>query len=157
MIKYDKEQVLLILNIKNVILSNHITCFGLMKVETDIVEWEVIDGIIISRYKDGVEIGLKDVQEMVEKRLATQEHTMPIFNDSRAVKSIDKEARDFLANEGSEKLSAVAVLIQSPVGRVVFNFYIHFSKPKVPTKFFLSKEEALAWLEQFKLNEEAGH
>ncbi len=118
-------------------------------IKTPVCEWHEEDGIIMSKYLKGVVLNLEDTKEMVRMRLEKQTKVMPIFNDPTAMKSIEKEARDYLANEGSEGLSAVAILVTNSVAYMAFNFYVKLSKPKVPTKFFTDKDEAIAWLKTF--------
>nr|WP_187262283.1 hypothetical protein [Pontibacter beigongshangensis] len=70
--------------------------------------------------------------------------------DITKVKKSTKEARDFMANEGNEQVTASAILVTSPVLRMMANFYISVNKPKNPSRMFTDKREALEWLAQFK-------
>jgi len=42
----------------------------------------------------------------------------------------------------------VALLIASPLSRVLGNFYLRINRPETPTRLFSSEEEAGAWLRQ---------
>lgn len=74
----------------------------------------------------------------------------PCLFDITTVKKITAEARNYLANEGNELVLASAILINSPITKMIGNFFIAVNKPKNPTRLFTNKEEALKWLEQFK-------
>ncbi len=111
---------------------------------------ELKDGIIHATYKPNLTITLEVAKTVVNNRIAWQKKTLPLFSDSRGVNYADKPAKDYLANEGSEKLSAVALWVDSPMLIASVNFYLKISKPIVPTKLFLKKEKALQWLEKFK-------
>jgi hypothetical protein len=70
--------------------------------------------------------------------------------DARGLKEIDKAARDYLAREGSDLVIAVGILIESPVTRILTNFYLTISKPLTPTKLFTDRDEAIAYLNSYK-------
>jgi hypothetical protein len=71
--------------------------------------------------------------------------------DLRQIRSQDREAREYYTRpENAKALRAVAVLIDSPMSRVIGNFFIGFSKPVVPTRLFRSEAEAIEWLQAFR-------
>jgi len=71
-----------------------------------------------------------------------------VLVDLRQLKSQSAEARAELAGPRAVRVSrAVALLIGSPLSRVVGNFYLRFNRPETPTRLFSSEEEARAWLE----------
>ena len=45
--------------------------------------------------------------------------------------------------------AAVALLIGSPMSRVIGNFYLGFNRPQTPTRLFTDTDEAEAWLRTF--------
>lgn len=64
---------------------------------------------------------------------------------------ISKEASQYTAlPEASEYTFANAVLIESLAKKLLFNFYLRFSKPVVPTKGFTNRTEAFEWLMSLK-------
>jgi len=74
----------------------------------------------------------------------------PILSNIKFVKNSTKEARDFLASEkGCEGVIAAAILIDSPMGNMIGNFFIFISKPLRPTKIFTNEAEAKKWLSQY--------
>ncbi|HZI11771.1 MAG TPA: hypothetical protein VE153_15415 [Myxococcus sp.] len=107
--------------------------------------------IIIGRFRAGAEVTLDDARENVALcRQMNAGRKRPVLVDLRAVKSQSAEARAYLAGrEGSEICQAVGLLIDSPLSRVLGNFYLGMNKPVVPTRLFTSEEEALAWLRSF--------
>jgi len=70
----------------------------------------------------------------------------PKLVDMRAVQGIDREARAYYSGGFA---TAVALLVGSPVTRVMANFFIGLNKPPVPTRLFTSEDEAVAWLKGF--------
>ncbi len=71
----------------------------------------------------------------------------PLLVDMRNVKSIDRTARQELA--AFTGVASVAILVDSPVSRVVSNFFTAFNKAAVPLRLFSSEAEATEWLKGF--------
>ncbi len=116
-------------------------------VENNYAKFHLKDGVIHFVYKQGAEIDLAAAKEVVDSRLKAQGNEFfSVICDVRGLKSVNKEARDYLAKQGSEKVSAVALIVGSPARKVMSNFYLSVNKPEVHTKLFLSYEEAIAYL-----------
>lgn len=85
------------------------------------------------------------------RREMTQCQTMPILSDSRRVKEFEKDARQYLASDENTKyVSAGGIIISSQLQKIIGNFFLFINKPNVPSKLFTHKEEALAWLSEYK-------
>lgn len=70
-----------------------------------------------------------------------------VFADLRKVRTISKEARDYLSQgKAVENVIAAALLANSISARLIFNFFLNFNKPPLPIKLFQTREEALKWL-----------
>src|SRR5215212_6277647 len=70
--------------------------------------------------------------------------------DMRQIRSQDREARQYYTRPGCEKtLRAVAIVIASPMSRVIGNFFIGFGTRSVPNRLFTSETEAMEWLKSF--------
>jgi hypothetical protein len=54
--------------------------------------------------------------------------------------------RHFAGKEHAEIFSKCALIVTSPVSRIIGNFFLGANKPLKPTRLFTSKEEGLAWL-----------
>jgi len=71
----------------------------------------------------------------------------PLLVDLRNLESISKEARDHYSMRNREPgVTSIALLIDSPIGSVIGNFYMLISKPTVPTKLFTDENNAIKWL-----------
>ena len=64
--------------------------------------------------------------------------------------SIDRAKSASLEPPYPDLVIAVGILIESPVTRILTNFYLTISKPLTPTKLFTDKDEAIAYLESYK-------
>lgn len=109
------------------------------------------DGICHSIVLPGSEITLPDAQENSVKVAQVSNGTKPpILVDIREIATITKEARDHFAMKGRESgVTAIALHIKSPVSRVIGNFYLGISKPKVPTRLFTNEKTAIVWLTKY--------
>lgn len=110
------------------------------------------DIVIIDWYKTLKEIKLNHVKEIVKivGELGNGEK-IPVFVMTFDFIYIHSEAKAYSASEEGEKYSlANAVLIDNLAKALVFNFYLKFNKPTVPTKAFRNIEDGLAWLNIFK-------
>ena len=107
-------------------------------------------GIVYAVYKTKT-IDINIAKNMLHQRFnICNGKVYPLLADITQLNSINKEARDYLGDEGVKLLNANAILIKSSVNRIIGNFYLNITKPKIPTKLFTNKEEALIWLQQFK-------
>ena len=89
-----------------------------------------------------------DAQERVRERLGKEKTRVLI--DMRLIKSISREARMYYANERTASIQrATALLIGSPVSRVIANFFMGLNRPLTPTKMFTGETEAIRWLRTF--------
>ncbi|MDH5365563.1 MAG: hypothetical protein OEW67_01145 [Cyclobacteriaceae bacterium] len=62
------------------------------------------------------------------------------------------EARNFYAKdpEHIKLYTACALLTDSPMGKVLANFFMGFNKPLKPTRMFTDLEAAEKWIDSFK-------
>ncbi|MCM4161596.1 hypothetical protein FHG64_06235 [Antarcticibacterium flavum] len=119
--------------------------------ENERVRIKIETGILYFEYLPNTVLTLEVARKIVAARLALQENkSYPIFCDIRGIDAIDKQARDYLAKEGSILAKAVSSLALEPVSTSIVEFYIQTSKPRIPTKIFTNKFLALKFLEQYK-------
>ena len=99
--------------------------------------------------------GAQDTLQNAQASLAAIRQTAagikrPVLVDIRRIKSATIEARKFWSGEEVPKVvNAVALLINSPVSRVVGNFYLGLNRSLVPTKIFTDEIQAVDWLKPF--------
>jgi len=94
-----------------------------------------------------VEDGIRIRREM------TGDKKIVMLSDIRKLKTITREARERLSGkDGGENVVAVAIVINSKIQMVLYNFFTQIYKAPSPTKLFINKEEAIQWCKKF-LNE----
>jgi hypothetical protein len=95
---------------------------------------------------------LNDAQENVRVITQLVEDTpKPLLIDMSKVKSMSRDARMFYAGpEPPKVITAVAMVTNSNIGKLVANFFISLTTQSLPTKMFTEFDAAKQWLMQFK-------
>jgi hypothetical protein len=68
----------------------------------------------------------------------------PMLVDMATTESVSRQARAVFSIPCAA--SRIALLGASPVDRVLANFFISLHVPPCPTRFFTSRDDAMAWL-----------
>lgn len=113
--------------------------------------WLGEDGIVRIIHVPGAEVTLEDAKEtMLAYLQIRQDKRRPLLVDTRTMKFLAREARKYYAgDEAAKGASAVAIIVGTPVSRVLGNFYLGFSNPHLPSRLFSSDDEALEWLKGY--------
>ncbi len=102
--------------------------------------------------------GNQEIEELAKENVDAQESVRDglkktktrVLVDMTAITEISKEARDYFANERTASIQrATALLIDSPVSRVIGNFFMGLNKPISPTRIFTDPHKAIQWLHTF--------
>jgi hypothetical protein len=119
-------------------------------IDNNEISLDIEDGIVTANFKVQ-HFDLQTVQRLVEDRKKVfNGKVYPAIANVVSLKSSTKAARDFFASEsGCEGISATAVIVNSPVGSIIGNFYIRISRPLRPVKLFTDILKAKKWLVQF--------
>jgi hypothetical protein len=113
--------------------------------------WMGADGIVRTKVKPQAEVTIKESLENSDAVNSFKtEKKYPLLIDSRNIKSISKEARDHFSIQNREtRINSFAVIIDSPLSRIIGNFFMGLNKPSVPAKLFNNEEDAVVWLKQY--------
>jgi hypothetical protein len=94
---------------------------------------------------------VKEAHETIGKVGKGQRYPLLIIAEKDS--TLDTAAMAYMAKDDSNPYSnAEAIVIYSISQKLLGNFYLSFNRPKKPTKVFTKMEEALQWLEQFKVS-----
>jgi hypothetical protein len=115
------------------------------------ITWKDKRGICFTRVKRDAFVQLKDAVENKENVITLfGTETPPILVDLREILSISREAREYFAMKNRKAgVSAIAMIIKSPVSKTIGNLYLRINTPTVPTKLFTSEEKAIEFLKTF--------
>lgn len=128
-----------------------------MNVPDDAIEvtcfysWMGEDGIARTKVKKGAEVTIDHAREnsVAVNSLFTGKK-YPLLIDARGIKSMTRDARNQFSTKGREtNVLAFAIVIGSPLSRVIGNFFMGINKPAVPTKLFDNEIEAEKWLKPY--------
>lgn len=113
--------------------------------------WVGEDGIVRIIFVPGAEVTLRDAREIMDAYHKLRKgRRLPLLVDTRRMRSNSREARHLFAGEEAQgSATAAAIIVDTPVTRVLANFYLGLSKPRLPSRLFSSEDEALAWLKGY--------
>jgi len=120
--------------------------------DTPFVHYQLNDDLLTATYKKGLKISLDMAKDIVKSRLELTNHRpLLVLVYNQGVVSMEKKARDYLSsNEGVSEIIAAAIVLDSPFGSFLGNFFISVTKPKIPARIFSKREDALKWLQKFR-------
>jgi len=73
----------------------------------------------------------------------------PLLCDLTNVVKMTKECRrHFAGPDHAKTFSKAALIVTSPVSKMIGNFFLGLNKPLKPTRLFTNKEEGLRWLRE---------
>lgn len=126
----------------------------LKQTETEVIEtrtanlWLGRDGILRVINKPNVEVTVEDAFENVETANKLMgERRRPTLVDIKTVLTVEREARKYYAEENLSL--AQALIISSPLSKVIGNFFLGLNKASCPMKLFTSEEDAINWLQGY--------
>jgi len=81
-------------------------------------------------------------------KLLHEHDRIPVLADSRQVKGITKEVREYITERDKieQTTSKLAVVVSSGISKIGGNLFLKFSNLPYPIKLFTDKEKALEWL-----------
>ncbi len=113
--------------------------------------WMGNDGIGRTKTKPACEVKVSDaIENSAAVTALFTGKKFPLLIDSRNIKSMEREARKHFSTNGREtKINSFAVLVKSPLSRVIGNFFMGLNKPPVPARLFDNEADAIEWLKQY--------
>jgi len=124
-----------------------------IKTRNALISYDEKNGIIRAIYAPGTEEVLEDAENnlsAVGKISKGRKFPILIIGDH---KSMSRNARVFYTTEAPKFVTAIAVLIHSPIQKVIASFLLSLNrkinKNEFQLKFFNSEKEALLWLRKF--------
>lgn len=114
------------------------------------------DGIICITLRPRRAVSRQDLERLYTEASEYREiRPNLVICDSRGGSRVSRGAREFGSSEAFSYVTAVALLVASPLSRVVGNFFIALNKPPFAAKLFTDEAKARSWLQTFKGDAEA--
>ena len=113
--------------------------------------WMGEDGICRTKTKPLAEISIK---EAIENSVAVSSFyrgkKFPLLIDARNIKYMEREARNHFSTNGRDtKINCFAIMVKSPLSRMVGNFFMGLNKPSIPARLFDKETDAIKWLKEY--------
>ena len=110
--------------------------------------WLRPDGIVELVWRSGAELGLEDaVAAIDEMTKLTDGRRSLLLVDIHDAGQQDRAARMAFVR-GGDLVLAVALLVSTPLSRMMGNFFLTVSKPTTPTRLFDDEAAAVAWFKE---------
>jgi hypothetical protein len=121
-------------------------------IETRHAYFDIVNGVLITKFKDNITIDLKIAKEIVEDRKSvTKGVAFPGLGYAKGVRGLSREARTYFTEDiAIEGVLAGALIMESNFAAGLINFFLKINPPKIPNKVFTSEEKAMEWLQAFK-------
>jgi hypothetical protein len=111
--------------------------------------WLRPDGIVAIVFAPRIATDLADALAAVDAMTQlTGGRRRPLLVDMHGSGPQDRSARSELARR-DDVVSAVALIVDTPLSRMLGNFFLSVNKPLYPTRLFDNEASALAWLQSF--------
>jgi hypothetical protein len=111
--------------------------------------WLRPDGIVQLVWGPGVAMGLEDAIAAIDAMTKlTGGRRSPLLVDTHDAGAQDRPARVEFVRRG-DLVSAVALIVVTPLSRMMGNFFLNVSRPTTLTRLFDDEASALAWLQEF--------
>lgn len=113
--------------------------------------WIDNDNIIHAVIAEKAELNLEDaIENMKIIDEIANGISKVVLSDIRLAKSATKEHRDyFTTKEVSQKTTASALLVKSPLSKVIGNLFLKITKPHYRLRIFTTEKEAILWLKKY--------
>ncbi len=122
-------------------------------VETKTAWFWLDDGVALHVIRPGARLELVDAQHnftaMVEM---TGHQRVPLVADLSQMAAASREVRQY--NSGADAATAVtalAMIVGSPVSRMIGNFYMSLYRPAFPARLFSDAAQAVQWAKTHRL------
>jgi hypothetical protein len=110
------------------------------------------DGILYAELYPGAAMTLEDAElslAAIPRSADGSKHLVLV--DLRNLKAMTREAREFYASDkAAQRVAAAALLVASPISRVIGSFFIGLNKTRMPLRLFTSEKEAISWLRGYE-------
>ncbi len=115
--------------------------------------WDADENVVLGELNSTPET-LQAAQENIDAyervRDALGKEKIRVLVDMRQATRVNREARNYYANERTASIQrAAALLVSSPLSATIANFFMGLNKPLTPTRMFTKVDEAIAWLRSY--------
>jgi uncharacterized protein (UPF0261 family) len=112
---------------------------------------EIKGDVLHAHYKAGIKLTLADAKYLVDERVKLcQGKSYHFMIYDGGVVSMDRDARIYFSSEeGIRGILSAAFIESSVFSKMLINFFLKITSPKVRSKAFSNLEDALEWIKTF--------
>jgi len=115
----------------------------IIETKTASISW--VDGIVFQFARDNVEETVETAKENVAAiRSVGASRPRFVCVEMGKIRTVSRAARQVYAE--AEAWDAVAMVVRTPIARVLGSFFLSISKPAWPMRIFSDRKAALEWL-----------
>lgn len=122
------------------------------RLQTPTVDFHFDGQVMRATFRSGCHVSGSDARghmEIMRKMVGVR--AVPVLVDMSAIGSQDREARAIYSGDlASTFTRCCALIVASPVARVIGSFFLGFNRPRYPLRLFTSHADAEAWLAGFR-------
>lgn len=105
-------------------------------------------GFVRATIRDGASFDLDDAKEAITATWhVAGERRRAVLVDMRMVRALPRDAREYFDSvETARRIRAVALLVESPLSRMIGNFFLRIGEHRIPTRLFNTETDAERWI-----------
>ena len=105
-------------------------------------------GFVVARIDRGATMELEDARECLRLTYEVAGRACrPVLVDMSGIRAETRDARLYFASDEAVALyAAVAIVVSSPVSKVIGNFFMRLTQHRRPTRLFNDETSAVDWL-----------
>jgi hypothetical protein len=115
--------------------------------------WISDEGIVYSRPREDApaEQTNEEIHREMEdlKKIIGDKKICLVGESNPRQKPPKKEQRDYIADQISSVVKAMAIVTSSPLSRMMANLFFSFKPPQYPMKMFQNEKDATQWIRQY--------
>lgn len=106
--------------------------------------------ILYVSFKKETSLTLETAKKFISGRAKiTEGKNYPVLSDLRNIKNSEEDAIKFLDSIATDN-TTTAIITNNKFERLIGNFIVAISKPRLPIRLFKNEERALLWLNNYK-------
>lgn len=107
------------------------------------------DSVLYITFKKQTVLTHDAAEKIVKDRMNFQAYARySVVCDVSGLTAITYDAREYLSTDGSNMLTAVALVSNNPTNYVMGRCYLFYNRPTVPTRIFKNQQEAEKYINQ---------
>jgi hypothetical protein len=109
------------------------------------------DGTVVLVFDPGTRLDADNTADVVRAHIAAAAGKKRLtIADVRGLRSATREARELAGGANVVAITLrMALIVKSPVSRVLGNFFMTVTNPKYPTRVFTDEAAARSWLREY--------